>query len=337
MTNISTITWEDPNIELDVLDEIFQFGYIKNPNVLMLASAGDTAISLLNDTRVKEIVCVSDNTSELACLEVKREILYTIDDPQERLNFLYGNIPDFEMIEYFDQIKRYLRSKAYWETNIDDLVNGISNLDYWANLFADLRNIIQDEIDAGMVNELSEFDMVKNAFKNAFSNKKLWKRKSNDMIYQGLNIPLWRTMHQIFLDHYQNPDRDENLFFQHICRGIYAQGRFPHYLLQTKVDLDQRLIMIRNNIWDYLKQTKQIFSMISLGNITDSLDEKSLVNMIKLISERTHKNGRVIFRRMQSDIKLFPIVNKYFIILDIDRDYIDNTFFYKEIIVGYPR
>ena len=100
----------------------------------------------------------------------------------------------------------------------------------------------------------------------------------------------------------------------------------------------KKLKLINKNFWSYLRDTKQVFSLISTGNLTDLLTVDQLKENLKLIYQRLKPDGRVIFRRMFHNIPLFEYVNKHFMILNIERDFLtDETYLYQEIILATPK
>ena len=71
--------------------------------------------------------------------------------------------------------------------------------------------------------------------------------------------------------------------------------------------------------------------------MTDYLDKNQLSAFLYLIYLKTHLGARVIFRRLNGDLELHPYVNRYFMILEIDRDFRDRSGLYREVVVATPR
>ena len=79
--------------------------------------------------------------------------------------------------------------------------------------------------------------------------------------------------------------------------------------------------------------------LVTVGSF-DSLVKKTGLSeeiVFDLLERKVRDKGRVVVRRLNSDIPLRPIMNKYFIILDIGRDFTDRTYMYQEVLVGTPR
>lgn len=338
--SIQTITWEDPNIEIQVLNEICQRGFTKL-EILMPCSSGDTALSLLSNNQVSSVTCVSPNGKELACLELKSELLRKVPDPETRINFIHGNLPEQRMIEILNQLSA-LQSHHYWLSHQNDVIQGIANLDLWILRFKECQETIRHKIlllIENNINDIPEHEIILSSCQKTFSNKKMLEIISYKMIAQGIDKPICRTIYQTYLNHFEYLDREENIFYQLMCRGEYDRDSYPHYVSEgyLATNFNQRLKLINQNLWRYLSETTRKFAIISVGNLTDYLNKCDLHKFIYLVHLKTMRHGRAIFRRMQSDIPLRPIVNQFFIILEIDRDYTDQTYLYQEVLVGCPR
>lgn len=304
---IQTITWEDYEIEEKVIQELLHFGRHKVIDVLMPGASGDTALTILNNPSVLSVTCVSPNGKELAALELRSQLVKKIKDPEKRISFLKGTLTWQESIEILKKIQSKLASKEYWNGHQADVIKGIVHLDKWFPLF----QTYYEALEKGEEHE--------EACRQAFSSKKVIKHLGPEIVEQGLNEPFHITMSRVLTKN-----------------GLGIFKSVPKYLTLTNLEL-QKIRLINQNFIYYLQETERRFTMISLGNMTDYLSEHDLHYLIKLVSYKVKPKGRVIFRRLKSDFPLRDLVNEYFMILEIDRDFTDYTNLYQEVIVGCPR
>jgi hypothetical protein len=92
------------------------------------------------------------------------------------------------------------------------------------------------------------------------------------------------------------------------------------------------------HILDYIQTCKDChYDLISLGNITDHLGPKEILLFLKHIHRISAKGARLVFRRINSDYNLRPLINNRFVVLEIDRNLNDKTYLYREVVIATPR
>lgn len=334
---IQTITWEDPKIDIDVLEEILSYSNIKNPDILMLASSCDTILTLMTDERIGSITCISPMSRNLAVLELKMYLLNEIEGYQERINFLEGMLTTEDSIEIYYRFREKLSSKKFWDDYIDILTHGIHLYDKWIKLFYKLKK--------------NEYD-----FKKTFSYKKMTEILGQDMINNCIINPYWTYFENIFEKHRfeqnkiknqtktknQNENGNNNMtnpYYYLMMNFQYQVDNIPKYLMNKLSDESiKKVKLINQDLVRYLYKGTHRFSIISLGTfVIDRFNNDELYTLFEITKRRLTYNGRLIIRKFNNDSMIRDIVSKFFIILDIDRNLIDRTHIYQQVIIAKPR
>jgi len=320
---IQTITWEDSTIETEILNEVLLTE--KNPEILMLATSCDTALTLLTDSRIGNITCVSILSRNLAVLELKMRLLNKVENYQDRINFLEGLLPSEESIEIYNSFKDKLTCKDFWDFRIDIITNGIHLYDKWLKLFHQLKK--------------NNYD-----FKKTFSFKKMIEIIGKPAIDNCLSVPYWKYFENVFQKHENDKlikkENLPNIFYYQMRNFQYPEDEnLPIYIKNKLSDETlNKMKLINKDLVKYLYDTDRKYSIISLGSfVIDRYNNGEIHTLFQLLKLRTLYNGRIIIRLFNNDHKLRDIINEYFIILEIDRNLIDKTYMYKDVIIAKPR
>lgn len=297
---IQTITWEDSNIEINAVEEIKKSVSSNHFNFLMSATSGDTIIELLDQFPEAHLICLSEKSRNLAVLELKIKLIIQVPDPNIRLAFLDGTLSEIEnSYIYHTQLKPRLISHQFWDQNLNMIETGIHLHDKFIKLFHS---------------------------KN-FCYRQLIKVFGSKVIINSLSYPYPKYLSEVIKQH------EEHNIFSH-----YG----PNYLQSDPVRLNsafenRQISFIHQDLFNYLHKTHRRFHLISLQ--TDQYSQSELISLLNLIRLRMVPiSSRLILRRINSDYPLHHLVNKFFIVLDLERDFLtDRTYLYREVILATPR
>jgi len=326
---ISTITWEDAQVELSQLEIIIEY-YYDRPNALLLASSADTALAIY--PQLDHLTVVSNYTYDLALFHLKKALLNVIKLPSERSHFLEGTMSLKKMIFYYHLMEDEMgiEPSIFWRRRrLSIIFRGLNNFDPWLDLFQRFKRSNRRRIHSDNDSESS--------FRGVFSNRNLNSIISPDQFYNSLKKPF----HQYFKELYHQVVKDIHSPFSHlIIKAEYELHNYPLHLNQDHKYYDEphNCDILNQEIIDYLTNTSQNFSLISLGNLSDEFDADDLDFFFSLLKERTKVNGRIIVRRRNTDFSLHEYINRYFIILNFFQPIsIDRTYLYRELIIATPR
>ncbi len=314
MPLIYTKSWEDAEVDMLALKEVLRNFRQKKPRLLVIASAGDTALSLLSN-KVKSITCVDIYNSQLCMTELKALLCQYVQSVKDRIKFLEGTMRSEKVYFIYELLRRDLVSKHFWDHNIDIIVEGVHNIDSFDLLF----------------NKLYKSN---NNYRKSFSNRNIMKYIGEDDVKYCLKKRYADHIREVMIKHERSGE--ENYFYYQMLYQKYPKDNYPPYLYNREIYAD-KLELINSSMEEYLLTTNKIFEFVHTSNITDYMNLSQLRSFLILLNFRMKKRGRVVFRRLNGDIELRPYVNKQFIILELDRDFVDKSYLYQEVIVATPR
>ncbi len=322
---LSTISWEDPSVEIGVLNQISLFDPF--PTVLMMGKSMDTAIAisgLSNFLHQITVLCHSD--FEEALIDLKIHLFNTYPIPIDRIKFLEGTHSHDLMDSMFTELSRNMKSsmKFYWYKNKHMIFSGLIHQDSWMKLFKRIKDTTgSDKIS----NVFNYRDLLKIMDKNL---------SSYDSLLNSIKVPFSKYIRQVYedlIEDYKNP------FSSLIISCKYDYTWYPKMFDSRTIHLHTFSTLRKGPVIDYLLEYHEEYSMISLSNLTDIiLSVSDLELLITYICKHLKPDGRAIFRRRATDFELYPHINKQMIIINHQyNQYIDHTHLYKELIVATPR
>lgn len=160
-----------------------------------------------------------------------------------------------------------------------------------------------------------------------------------EFINNSLNIRLSDYFYKVLKKHQDLSEKHnyKNYFYEQMKSGYYDRKNPPLYIRQPNKHI-HKLSYICDDVINYLSNTKRQFDLMSLSNITDEMNYQQIDKLLILAVGRISHRGRLILRRMSGEVELHQLVNKYFVILNLSRDYLeDKTYLYQEVIVASPR
>jgi hypothetical protein len=322
---LSTISWEDPLVEIEILKQISRSDPC--PTVLMMGKSMDTAIALSGLSKfLHQITILCHSDFEEALINLKINLLNTYSNPIDRMKFLDGT-HSYDLINsmYMELAHNMTNNmKFYWNKNRHLIYNGLIYQDSWMKLFKRIKdNPGSDKI----INVFNHRDLLKIMDKNL---------PSYDSLINSIKVPFTKYIRQVYLDlieDYKNP------FSSLIINCKYDYTMYPKMFDSGYIHSYSICTLRKGPVIEYLLEYPEEYSMISLSNLTDIIVcVKDLELLIKYICRHLKPDGRAIFRRRATDFELYPHINKHMIIINHQYNQsIDHTHLYTELIVATPR
>lgn len=325
--HFSIISWEDASVEIEVLNQISL--YDPHPTVLMMGKSMDTAITLAGISAfIHRIYVLCHNDFEEALLDLKINLLNTFSDPIVRMRFLSGTHSYDKMINMYMELEQNMTNKIkfYWNKNKHLIFNGLIHQDSWMRLF-----------------RLVKYDQSPDKIIRTFTYPTLLKimdqcSTSYDSLGNSIKVPFSKYIRRV----YENLVEDYDSPFSNLVINCqYDYQSYPRMFDSGTIDAYSLRAIRRSNgsVIRYILDYDEEYSMISLSNLTDVVTSVSdLEVLIMHIIKHLKANGRAIFRRRNTDIELYPIINSQMVIINHQfNQFIDHTHLYNELIIATPR
>lgn len=347
---------EDPNIEFQVINRLAA-SQNQRLRVLLVASGGCTALSLLSSPAIAQIDAIDANIAQLHLVELRRQAMcqLAIEDQWQLLGINWA--PGTERPEPGDRLKRYnqLRSnlpvavRQYWDQRPAEIAFGVNRVGRFEQLFRQLAT----QFTAIGVSPLDQplaavqhpqwqavFDRVfeRNALANTFGEA-------------AVNYSMDRSFGQHFADVFAQALHqfvpEENYFLTQVWGDRYATGRdgIPVYLQPSAQSTIHALGIDRLKLHHGLFAEKLLelakfghFDLIQFSNISDWMPIAELHSMLAIAVQCLTPGGALIGRRLNGDHHLASIMAAH---LAVDHDFSqhlqqhDRSFFYREVVVGF--
>jgi len=306
---------EDPQVELNVIND--------NDKILMIASGGDTLLSILNEYNSVDIDLIDLNKNQLYLTEMKRIIWSHFDENKlEELWFDSFDINSF--INIINKIKTFIDKEEiidFFKEYSTFFTNGLSNSGRFEALFDLVRQQNDNYNDIGW---------------------DIWFKREILMEVFGENAVKYSMNHE-FNDHFKliyseylklKSDGSINYFIDQVLFKDYTfYSSYPLYFNKKLMNnINYQLKYINSDIFQQLKESEnEKYNMIHISNITDWLPPDRLEFLLSEIVRCLKFSGKIILRRLNSDQKLDIFVEKFF----QNVCYVsDKSHFYTECIIG---
>ena len=324
---MDVISWCDSNIESNVFKEVINTaGPEYTHNILLLGDYGDAAIELFRSHQnIYSVFLVTSSALTLVTQELKIAAFKS----NRKEAYFEGNKLDLVCV-----IKKDLKGFHYWKKNLDLIFSGLIYEDSWLKMFQNIK-----------LNDLEK------TCQNTFSNSNLFKKYPFQYLLQhNLKNPLWKSIFQTFNKHLsKNPlsqslfkafnkqyviksnlnnesknDQEKNPYSSLFLNGKYDPENYPNFFdIPHEQIQTEKINLINQDFVKYLTETNKQFSFISCGNLLDLYNVDEIKAILKLLNGVLWEKGRILFRSISSDYPLRELINKYFLILDIGRPYLD--------------
>lgn len=350
---------EDYRSELSLLQHIYRGEPLR---VLLIASAGENALSLLTQEIVASVDAVDLNPAQLHLCEMRRTATLLLDrDEQLRL---FGADPAYQLEEdrearheLFDRIKTAIPEPArtFWQIRRDQEIafgiqhvgrNDVGMHDIYTRLrqvgFEPLVRPLQDD-------ELELWQSVYTAIMNSSYILELFGLPSEALASKISGIAWY--MGQLHFKAVQQPGSDRNYFVTTVFKHYYAtragEEGLPIYLQkagQQALRLPGRLEQLKLHQGNLLEKMVAIaegeepFDLISISNIADWMSEDDLRKLVVRAKGYIKPGGAFLARALNPAQKLADALG-HSLILDSEFNSnlpeIERGPWFRQVVAGF--
>lgn len=357
---------EDPNIELQVIDRLTA-SQAHPLRVLMVASGGCTALSLLSRPAIARIDAVDANMAQLHLVELRRQaVMHLSLDDQLNLMGSGLNLQDSQgfarrNLGLYEQVRSHLpeATQTYWDQHSDQIAFGVNQVGRFEQLFQDLAarfaaiglKPLDDPLTA------IHHPQWHSLFEAVFDRKKLIQTFGEAAVNYSMDRSFGDHFADVFAKALTRFVPKENYFLSQVWDGRYTTDTngVPPYLqsaTQAKIrSLDVNRLKLHHGpfadkLWDWTNAESQEnpqgnqFDLIQFSNISDWMPVQDLHAMMTQMVKILAPGGAIIGRRLNGDHHLATIMAEH---VAVDHTFSqqllegDRSFFYREVVVGLKR
>jgi S-adenosylmethionine-diacylglycerol 3-amino-3-carboxypropyl transferase len=342
---------EDHTIEIRVIDRLAQTQN-RPLRILLIASGGCTALSLLTLSEVAEIVAVDANIAQLHLVELRRQALLNLS-LLEQLDLIGTNLDTSAAIrlDLYQKIanKLPIATRNYWSEHLAEIGFGVNRVGRFEGLFRELSarfvEVGLDPIAEPLVTIRSQH--WRSIFEEIFDRDRLITTFGESAVNYSMDRSFGEHFADVFARALQKYAPNSNYFITQVWHDCYTDGSdgVPLYLQQSaqtsihKYGAD-RLKLVHgafiNTIEDL--RTEQHFDLIQFSNISDWMPLPDIDRMLKTAVKLLNPGGALIGRRLNGDHQLATIMSDR---INVDREFsselleLDRSYFYREVVVGF--
>ncbi|MEE3717996.1 DUF3419 family protein [Tumidithrix elongata RA019] len=343
---------EDPRIELRVIQELAKRQ--QSLRVLLVASGGCTALSLLASPAIAKIEAVDLNPAQLHLVELRRQALLHLSlDEQLRLIGADLSASDRDRLRIYANLRADLppHTQAFWNARQDQIAFGVNRVGRFEQLFRELA-----EKFAGIgIDPLKEplaaiyYPQWRELFEQVFERSKLVQAFGEAAVNYSMDRSFGEHFADVFSQALQRFIPTENYFLTQVWGDRYTThltGEGVPLYLQASAQKDirafgaERLQLHQGAFVDRLQQLAAVegFDLIQFSNISDWMPLDDLHQMLTDAVACLKPRGAIIGRRLNGDLNLAAIMVEH---IAVDRGLSqellgsDRSFFYREVVVGF--
>jgi len=340
---------EDPRVEWQVIQRL---AHRQDLRVLLVASGGCTALSLLALPSVASIAAVDLNPAQLHLVELRRQALQHLSQV-EQLQLIGDKAGESSKVKFYESLRQHLpdATRNHWDERLDQIAYGVNQIGKFESLF---RELAQQFTHAGL-NPLHDpvaalnHPQWREVFETVFNRDKLIHTFGAAAVNYSMDRSFGTHFAAVFAEALQRFVPTQNYFLTQVWRDRYAEGLegLPLYLqapFQAKIHQygSDRLQLHQGHFAEVMVQLAQVekFDLIQFSNISDWMPLPDLHQMLAQAVESLKPGGALIGRRLNGDHRLASVMAEH---LAIERSLSaqllasDRSFFYQEVVVGVHR
>lgn len=343
---------EDPAIELEVVERIAH-ARGRPVRVLLVASGGCTALSLLASPAVAQIVAVDASPAQLHLVELKRCALATLElrDQLDLLGAAPGPTPRAR-IAIYERLRPALPSatREHWDARAREVAFGVNRVGRFEELFRELAAAFaRAGLDpSARPAEAASSPALRAAFDEVMERGRLIEKFGVEAVTYSMNRSFAEHFAAVLEHALRTWSVRDNYFLLSVLEDRYAPaaGLVPPYLKpETQRAIRERLDRLslaggalRGVVRELPKD--EPFDVVQTSNVSDWMPVPEVESMLDEIAELVPPGGAVIGRRLNGDHVLADVMARR---LDVDRASSeslhrrDRSFFYSEVVVGLVR
>jgi S-adenosylmethionine-diacylglycerol 3-amino-3-carboxypropyl transferase len=343
---------EDSETDLRVVEQLATT--LDRPlRVLLVASGGCTALSLLSHSSIQRVDAIDVNPAQLHLVELRRSAITKLSIV-EQLEFI-GATPAtaMERLEYYRIVRSVLPSDSqiFWDERSEQIAFGVNRVGKFEALF---RRLVEQSTALGLdplhqPKTAIQHSQWKALFESVFERSQLIEAFGEAAVNYSMDRSFGEHFADVFAQALTRFSPLENYFLTQVWDDRYAIGEagLPCYLqldrqLQIlKLGLD-RLHLHLGSFPELMVTlgTTQPYDLIQCSNISDWMPIPELKTLLTNAFQCLTPGGALIGRRLNGDHHLGDLMDT---VLKVDRSFsadlkrFDRSFFYSEIVVGYRR
>ncbi len=341
---------EDPETDLRVLERLATM--LDRPlRVLLVASGGCTALSLLSHPSIAHVDAIDVNPAQLHLVELRRAAIVTLSIA-EQLEFI-GASPatPAQRLHYYEQVRSGLplESQLFWDDRSAQIAFGVNRVGRFEQLFRRLAT----QAKALGLDPLHEPKIAIHAaqwndlFESVFERSQLIEAFGEAAVNYSMDRSFGVHFADVFAQALTRFLPLENYFLTQVWDDRYAVGAagLPCYLQpesqlrSLKLGLDRLQLHLGHFPEQMVKLgTAQPYDLIQYSNISDWMPIPELKVLLANAAQCLNAGGALIGRRLNGDHHLGDLMATT---VNVDRSFsadlqrLDRSFFYSEIVVGY--
>jgi S-adenosylmethionine-diacylglycerol 3-amino-3-carboxypropyl transferase len=342
---------EDYTVELRVIDRLAQT-YNRPLRILLIASGGCTALSLLALPEVGEIVAVDANIAQLHLVELRRQALLNLSLTAQ-LNLIGANLETSAAtrLNLYQQIvdKLPTSTRNHWDNRLSEIGFGVNRVGRFEQLFRELSarftEVGLDPIADPLTTINSNY--WRSIFEEIFDRNKLISTFGESAVNYSMDRSFGEHFADVFARALEKYHPRDNYFVTQVLRDRYTDGSagLPLYLQpQAQIAIQKYGIdRLKLHHGIFIEKTIELgterpFDLIQFSNISDWMPSKDLNKMLKTAVRFLNPGGALIGRRLNGDHHLATVMNEWISVdLEFSRELLalDRSFFYREVVVGW--
>jgi S-adenosylmethionine-diacylglycerol 3-amino-3-carboxypropyl transferase len=344
---------EDYTVELRVIDRLAR-AYDRPLRILLIASGGCTALSLLTLPEVGEIVAIDANIAQLHLVELRRQSLLNLS-LAEQLSLIGANLEASAStrIDLYQKIADKLPdlTRSYWNDRLAEIGFGVNRVGRFERLFYELSARFTDVGLDPIADPITAIRSKhwQSIFEAIFDRDKLIATFGESAVNYSMDRSFGEHFADVFARALQKYRPIDNYFITQVWRDRYADGSdgVPLYLQPQAQIAIQKYGTDRLKLHHgaFIEQTialgaEEHFDLIQFSNISDWMPRQDLDKMLKTAVSFLNPGGALIGRRLNGDHHLGTVMNEC---IAVDREFsnelleLDRSFFYREVVVGWNR
>ena len=337
---------EDAAVEMQVIAQLAS----SNLRVLLVASGGCTALSLLSLPTVAHIAAVDLNPAQLYLVELRRQALLHLPLVQQlQLIGVEANAPC--KLRLYKQLRQHLpeTTRLYWDARLDQIAYGINQVGKFEALFRELA----EQFAACGVDPLNDRAAMhhprwREVFERVFDRAKLIETFGLAAVNYSMDRSFGEHFAMVCAEAMQRFVPTENYFLTQIWQDRYAAGAGRPLYLQDSAQAairqlgGERLHLHQGQFTEVMTQlaASEKFDLIQFSNLSDWMPLPDLHHLLAKAVACLNPGGALIGRRLNGDHDLAAVMEQW---LTVDRSLsakllaADRSFFYQEVVVGRHR
>ena len=343
---------EDPRIELRVIQELAK--HQRPLRILLVASGGCTALSLLTSPAIAKIEAVDLNPAQLHLVELRRQALLHLSLAEQlRLIGADQAASDRDRLSIYANLRAYLPqpTQSFWDARQEQIAFGVNRVGRFEQLFRELAAKFAQLGIAPLKDPLTaiQHPQWRNLFEQVFERERLVLTFGEAAVNYSMDRSFGEHFADVFAQALQRFNPNENYFLTQVWGDRYtndlAGEGLPLYLQDSsQKDIrelgTERLQLHQGAFVDRLQQLAEVekFDLIQFSNISDWMPLSDLHQMLTDAIACLKLGGAIIGRRLNGDHHLAAVMAEHIAVdHNLSQELLssDRSFFYREVVVGF--